>query len=374
MKNDEVSDRPLRKGYTTGACAAAAAKSAALVLVTGVPVYRIEIDLPAGGSVVLPVKTLRCDDLTASCSVVKDAGDDPDVTHGAEIMARVRKAPGEADQKGYELTIAGGEGVGRVTKPGLPIAVGEWAINPVPRSMIANEVTQVLRHFSKKCQGVRFEVTIEVPEGKNLAEKTLNPRLGILGGISILGTTGIVEPLSHKAWEETIAAQIQVAVACGNQAVVLTPGRSSEKAAEALLPGLPSEAFVQMGDFVGASLRLCSDQGVSEVTVVAMPGKMSKIAMGYEDTHYKASELRFDVLGSWAVGLGMDEGSVQRVIHANTSREIWEILPEDSPLYNEICRRARESCESLSSGKVRVKTVLIGYDGKVLADTMGFEI
>ncbi len=366
MADDEGSGKVLRRGYTTGACAAAAAKGAALALMSGVPIYRVEIALPAGVPLGLPIKTLAQDETSASCSVVKDAGDDPDVTHGAEIVARIQEVEGDVDDKEINLLIVGGRGVGKVTKPGLPVTIGQGAINPVPMSMIQNEVKEVLGHFEKKTRGKGFQVTIEVPKGEELALKTLNPRLGILGGISILGTTGIVEPISTSAWKETVAAQVDVTLACGSKRIVLTPGRSSEKAAEKLFPDLPEEAFVQMGDFVGASLGLCAEKGVEEVVVLAMPGKMSKIAMGNEDTHYKVSKMKFDELGSWAQDLGMDSDLVQRISGANTAREIWEFLPEGSPWYGEVCRRAKESCETFGSGKLKIETVLIGYDGEVL--------
>jgi cobalt-precorrin-5B (C1)-methyltransferase len=368
MTDDESTGQPLRQGYTTGACAAAAAKGAALAIMSGVPIYRVEILLPAGIPLVLPIDTLAQGETSASCSVIKDAGDDPDVTHKAEIVAHIQEVEEDVDEKEIKLAIVSGQGVGKVTKPGLPVAVGQAAINPVPMSMIQNEVREVLRHFGKKTRGKGFQVTIEVPKGEELALKTLNPRLGILGGISILGTTGIVEPISTSAWKETVAAQIDVALACGNKKVVLTPGRSSEKAAEELLPDLPEEAFVQMGDFVGASLGLCVEKGVEEVVVVAMPGKMSKIAMGYEDTHYKASKMRFDELGSWARDLGVDADLVERISGANTAREIWEFLPADAPLYDEICRRAKESCETFGGGKLKIETLLVGYDGGKIDD------
>lgn len=366
MSKEKGSHRPLRRGYTTGACAAAAAKAAALAMISGVPIYRVQITLPAGTPLVLAVKTLQQDERSASCSVTKDAGDDPDVTHGAEMVAHIGRDAGEVDANTIEIRIRGGKGVGRVTKPGLPVAVGEWAVNPVPRSMIDREVREVLRHFGKRTRGRVFNVTLEVPEGEALAPRTLNPRLGIIGGISILGTTGIVEPISAKAWEDTVAVQINVAAACGNTAVVLTPGRSSEKAAQELFPDLPEEAFVQMGDFVASSLRISREKGMQEVIIVAMPGKMSKIAMGYGDTHYRASEMRFDDMARWARELDMKEEIAGRIARANTAREIWEFLPGGSPLYPEICRRARLACEGHTGAGITVRTVMIGYEGAVL--------
>ncbi len=371
MGQETNGKRDLRRGYTTGTCAAAAAKGAVLAMMLDVPIHRIGIFLPRGEPIQLPVRLLEQGESASACSVIKDAGDDPDVTNGAEIIARVRKIPLEGKGGEYELSIRGGKGVGRVTKPGLPVDVGGWAINPVPMSMIRTEVLDVLINFERKSRGAGFEVVIEVPEGEELAPRTLNPRLGVIGGISILGTTGIVEPISTRAWEDTVAVQIDVAVACGVRTVVLTPGRSSERVAESLLPVLPEEAFVQMGDFVGSSLRACGKRGVERVVVVAMPGKMSKIALQYENTNYKHSELKLDRLAAWAERLGMSEPDVTAIRKANTVRRIWQVLAGDTPFYSELCRRARDFCERIGGGKFRVETILIGYDGKVLARGAG---
>jgi len=367
MMKDRESKKELRRGYTTGSCAAAAAKGAALALMTGVEIHRIGITLPGGIPVVLPAKLLSRTEATAVCAVVKDAGDDPDVTNGAAIVAKITMRAAGEKTEGFDLTLRGGEGVGKVTKPGLPVTVGDSAINPVPRSMIEDEVKDVLINFARISDGKAFEVTIEVPEGKKLAPKTLNPRLGIVDGISILGTTGIVEPISTKAWEDTVAVQIDVARACGCETVVFTPGRSSEKAAERFHPELPEEAFIQMGDYVGSSLKGCAAKGAKKVIVVAMPGKMVKIAMGFPETHYRASELDFNAFASWAEALGMEDAIVSKIRAANTVREVTEFLPEGSPLYREILHRAVESLKKHSEGKVEVEAVLVDYHGELLA-------
>ncbi|NOY54264.1 MAG: cobalt-precorrin-5B (C(1))-methyltransferase [Deltaproteobacteria bacterium] len=364
--NEEEARKPLRRGYTTGSCAAAAAKGAALALMTGVEIHRIGITLPGGTPVVLPAKLLSRTEDSAACVVVKDGGDDPDVTNGAAIVGKITMRPVEGKEEGFDLSIVGGEGVGQVTKPGLPVTVGNPAINPVPRSMIETEVSDVLINFAGVSNGKAFEVTIEVPEGESLAERTLNPRLGIVDGISILGTTGIVEPISTRAWEETIAVQVDVALACGCETVVLTPGRSSEKAAGRLYPELPEEAFIQMGDYVESSVRRCAAKGVAKVIVVAMPGKMVKIAMGFPETHHLASQIDFDQFASWAQILGMDDKTVTKIRKANTVREVAGFLPGDSPLYREILHRALESLKKYGEGKIGVEAVLVDYRGEVL--------
>jgi cobalt-precorrin-5B (C1)-methyltransferase len=244
--------KELRYGYTTGACAAAAAKGAALMLRDQKLYDEIEISLPDGTPVRFRLQGQKLTRTGATCYVVKDAGDDPDVTNGAEIHADI-----DVDFfTPHRMILQGGAGVGRVTKPGLAIKVGEWAINPVPASMIMEGVKEVL---ALRCVPATFTITISVPNGEELARKTLNERLGILGGLSILGTTGIVKPLSSRAWTDTIDCAIDVAKASGAVVTVLSTGRTSELAAQKYLASgelspmlgkLPDEAFVMMGDHV----------------------------------------------------------------------------------------------------------------------------
>ncbi|HSC70272.1 MAG TPA: cobalt-precorrin-5B (C(1))-methyltransferase CbiD, partial [Candidatus Methylomirabilis sp.] len=215
-----MSGRHLRHGYTTGACAAAAAKGAALILRDQKMVDEVEINLPAGWPAVFRLHGQRLVGNTASCYVIKDAGDDPDVTNGAEIHVSIAVEFFTS----HRIVLQGGDGVGRVTKPGLAVPVGEWAINPVPRQMILEGVKEVL---AVRCIPATFTVTVSIPNGEELAKKTLNERLGIVGGLSILGTTGIVKPVSTKAWTDTIDAAIDVALACGSRTVVLSTGRTS---------------------------------------------------------------------------------------------------------------------------------------------------
>jgi cobalt-precorrin-5B (C1)-methyltransferase len=223
--------KTLRSGYTTGTCAAAAAKGAALMLVNQACVSEVSIDLPAGVSATFQLFGQFFSPDEAGCFVVKDAGDDPDVTNGAELHAVATLVPFDSAQ-GTEgkILIAGGIGIGRVTKPGLATPPGEWAINPVPRRMIEQAVETILSEFN--IQNSTFKIIISIPDGEERAKKTLNARLGIIGGLSILGTTGIVRPISTKAWTDTIDAALDVARACGCETVILSTGRSSEMAAQ----------------------------------------------------------------------------------------------------------------------------------------------
>ncbi|MHB1131088.1 MAG: cobalt-precorrin-5B (C(1))-methyltransferase, partial [Chloroflexota bacterium] len=272
-------NRALRSGYTTGACAAAAAKAAAQVLLGGKRVIQIEIALPTGQQVTFPVGRCQIEPDWTRCSVIKDAGDDPDVTNSAELCASVAWAnvPGVA--------IEGGEGVGIITKPGLELPVGSAAINPVPRKMIEQGVREALGSALAE-RGVR--VTISVPAGEALAKKTLNARLGIVGGISILGTTGIVVPFSTAAYTASVAQALGVAVAMGCRVVVLTTGRRTERFAQAAV-ALAEEAFVQVGDYMGFALEECISRGVERVTVGLMVGKLAKLAAGHMQTHVSQS-------------------------------------------------------------------------------------
>ncbi|MFH1003716.1 MAG: cobalt-precorrin-5B (C(1))-methyltransferase, partial [Chloroflexota bacterium] len=310
-----VKGRKQRSGYTTGACAAAAAKAAVLAWLGQQPVARVTISLPQNGGTRASFPVARCtfSQTEASCSVIKDAGDDPDVTDKAEIRATVSAG----DRPGIEIT--GGEGVGRVTKPGLEIAVGRPAINPVPREMIIASVREAAGDYLKT-GGIR--VTISVPEGEALAKRTLNRRLGIVGGISILGTTGIVIPYSAEAYTACISQSLDVAVAAGCREAVLTTGRRSEKFAQAALPWLAEEAFIQAGDFIGHALEECAKRPLAKVTVWGMVGKMSKLAAGHLYTNISDSRVDIGLLTEVAAGAGVPQATVRALRGAVTANHL----------------------------------------------------
>ncbi|MEK7851559.1 MAG: cobalt-precorrin-5B (C(1))-methyltransferase CbiD, partial [Deltaproteobacteria bacterium] len=303
--------RELRHGYTTGSCAAAASKAATLALLRQEPIKEIEITLPRGERVIFNIHSCTFNKESARCSVIKDGGDDPDVTNGAEIVATTSDvgwaAPTNSrDKKAFEfivndsqVTIYSGTGIGVITKPGLALAVGEPAINPVPRKMIQQAIEEAMNTppsppLAKGGNG-GVKVIISVPEGEHIAKSTLNERLGIMGGISILGTTGIVKPISTKAWADTISVALDVAKAAGLEEVVLTTGRTSEKIAMEKLK-LPSEAYIQMGDHVGYSLKECVKKGFKMVTIAGQFGKFTKIASGEFETNVRDSTLELKTL------------------------------------------------------------------------------
>jgi len=353
--------KELKYGYTTGACAAAAARGAALMLREQRIVDEAEILLPGGKPARFKIHGQSLTDRSSSCFVVKDAGDDPDVTNGAEIHATIDVeyfVP-------HRIDLRGGTGVGRVTKPGLAVAVGEPAINPVPRRMILETVKEVL---AMRCMPAAFTITISIPNGAELAKKTLNERLGIIGGLSILGTTGVVKPISTKAWTDTIDCSIDVALASGAEIVILSAGRTSELAAQKFLgirKPLPEETFVMMGDHVGYALCSCKAKEVKRVVIAAQFAKLLKIACGHEQTHVSSSELDLQVLAEWC---SFDPrtsylGPVAR--HANTARQVLQDSGNDPELIRLVCGRTKESAARMAPG-LAIEVMLVGSDSEVL--------
>ncbi len=348
-----MAKRQLRSGFTTGACAAAAAKGAALLLRDGAAeaAEAAEIDLPAGFRASFALHGQAVTDGVARCFVVKDAGDDPDVTHGIELHAALQRTAVA------ELEIVAGVGIGRVTKPGLAVAVGMPAINPVPRRMIAQAVGEVFP------QGTGLRLTLSIPDGEQRAEKTLNARLGILGGLSLLGTTGVVKPISHKAWTDTLDVALDVALAAGSRPVVLSTGRTSEAAGQQHF-SLPEEAFVMMGDHLGYTLEACHRKGVPAVALAVQFAKLVKIACGHPQTHVRHSQLDLGQLLQWAGEIDLDAADCQKLELANTAREVFESFGVDSPLIARVAREALAICQKQQPGS-EFSILLVDYQGRV---------
>ena len=351
-------DKPLRSGYTTGACAAAASRAAMIALLKQEVVNQVQVELPGANQVNFKVNRCVFDRSQASCSVIKDAGDDPDVTHGAEIWATVswKDKPG--------ITITGGKGVGVVTKPGLEILVGMAAINPVPRQMISQSVRKAAEGT---LDGKGIEVIISVPGGEKLAKKTLNPRLGIVKGISILGTTGIVIPYSVNAYTTCISQALGVAVACGCREVVLTTGRRSEKFAQSEL-ALAEECFVQAGDFIGYSLRQCAKRRLAKVIVWGMIGKISKLAAGHLYTNVSHSKVDIGFLAGVAVSCGVPDEMVKALRGAVTANHFRKMLPLEHTrrFCDQLCLLAAKKCREEAGGELEVECIMTSYDGIIL--------
>lgn len=309
----------------------------------------VELTLPTGDVARFSLQGQTVSDGLAHCFVVKDAGDDPDVTHGVEVHAELTRISGQ------ELILRGGTGIGRVTKPGLAVAVGEPAINPVPRQMITTALRSVFP------QG--FQLTIAIPDGVLRAEKTLNERLGILGGLSILGTTGIVRPISHKAWTDTLDVSLDVARAAGCDQVVACTGRSSEKVAQQQLP-LSEEAYIMMGDHVGYLAEACHRKGMPHLILAAQFAKLVKIACGHPQTHVRSSSLDLCELARWAGAAGLGVDLARQVETANTAREVLLELGAEHPLITIVAERAIKQLQNWAPG-VTIEVLLVGYGGEL---------
>lgn len=320
--------KQLRNGYTTGSCAAAAAKAAAFMLFTGGRKERISLKTPAGVVLTLPVSDVERNETSVRCSVQKDSGDDPDVTDGIRIFAEVSFLPAEAGGEEGKIAIAGGEGIGVVTKPGLDQPVGEAAINSVPRKMIAENVLEVCRLMDYNGS---LKVTVSAPEGKKLAEKTFNPRLGIVGGISILGTTGIVEPMSERALVETIRAELRVRKAGGAEYVLLTPGNYGAAFIRDTLHLDPSEA-VMTSNFIGDSLEICAELGFKGALLVGHIGKLVKLAGGMMNTHSRYGDCRMEILAAHAAAAGLPAARAAEVLSCVSTEEAVRILTDEGVL------------------------------------------
>lgn len=346
--------RPLRSGYTTGACATATSLAAARLLLTGEALEVVKIGLPKGKVVPFKLEYCRLQDSGAIASTIKDAGDDPDVTHGALVFARVALShiPG--------VRFHAGKGVGTVTREGLTLAVGEPAINPVPRQMMTGHL-QTLGNDHQYAGG--FEVTIGVENGAELAKKTMNGRLGIVDGLSILGTTGIVRPFSCSSYIASIHQGIDVARTNGQRHIAACTGSTSEKTMQARY-NLPDMALVEMGDFVGAVLKYMKKVPVERLSLAGGFGKISKLAAGHLDLHSRSSSIDLELLADQARLLGADENLQTAIRTANTSQKALELARQvNLPLGDRICRLALERALRIVPRTVSVEVWAIDRQG-----------
>jgi cobalt-precorrin-5B (C1)-methyltransferase len=292
--------------------------------------------------------------------VIKDGGDDPDVTHGAEIVVEL-----SFTDKINEIEIDGGEGVGIVTKPGLGLELNKAAINPVPKKMINENLREIIDKYILK-KGIR--VIISVPKGKELGPKTDNPRIGILNGISILGTSGIVIPFSTASYAASIRQNLDVAIAMGNDTVVLTTGGRSEDFAKKIID-LPEHCFVQMGDFSGYTIQQCARKEIKKAYVVGFIGKLAKMAAGVKQTHVKGSKVDMNFLAELARKCNANERIIESIKTANTARHVSEIIIENNVngFFEEICNKTYKHMRKHSEEKVPLDVILFDFDGNILA-------
>ena len=352
-------DGPLRKGWTTGACATAATRAAWQAMLSGQFPNPVTITLPRGETPSFALVKAETGDGWARASVIKDAGDDPDVTHGAEIIATLRRA-----EPGNGITFHAGDGVGRITKPGLPLPVGEPAINPKPREMMIAQITDLAERFDVAPD---VEIEISIPGGQEIATKTWNPRLGIVGGLSVLGTTGIVIPFSCSAWIHSIHRGIDVARATGRTHVAGATGKTSEAAIRTFY-GLPDEAILDMGDFVGGMLKYLRKHPVEHVSIAGGFAKLVKLAQGHLDLHSSRSQVDFDRLAQTVKHCGGDAMLQDATRTANTAKQVLEqCQAANVDIADTIARQACESARATLDGATVVEIVITDRDGKIIA-------
>ncbi len=360
--SEDQTNRPLRYGWTTGSCATAAARAAFTALVTGEFPDPVEIVLPDGARVEFVLAQTSLRDGVAQAGVIKDAGDDPDVTHGALVIATL--CLGAA---GTGLRFHAGAGVGTVTKPGLPLPVGEPAINPVPRTMMIENIGEVARLYA--C-ATAAEVEISIPGGETLAQKTLNPRLGILGGLSILGTTGIVVPYSCAAWIDSIHRGVDVARAQGIVHIAGATGSTSEKAVQRL-HDLPDDALIDMGDFVGGLLKYLRRHPVETVSIAGGFAKMTKLAQGMLDLHSHRGAVDLTFLAEHARTAGGNAELAETIRNANTALEARQLASAAHvDLSQQVARAAwLSAAKALEDGAQNLEIVIVDREGGILATT-----
>lgn len=316
--------KKLRFGYTTGSCAAGAARGAAELLLGEDEIGEAELMTPKGILLHLELLDMKRDENAASCAVRKDAGDDPDTTNGILVYAKVEKFQIRSDMEN-RIVIDGGTGVGRVTKPGLSQKIGEAAINPVPRAMILQAVEEIADRYHYEGG---LKVTISVPEGEKIARKTFNPRLGIVGGISILGTSGIVEPMSEKALIDSIRVEMSQHAAMGEQYMLVTPGNYGADYLREHM-ALPFEKNIKCSNYVGETIDMAVDMGVKGILFISHIGKFVKVAAGIMNTHSHSADARMEVLCANAIRAGGDLACAKSILQCNTTDEALRVLDEN---------------------------------------------
>ena len=360
---------PLRSGFTTGACATAAAKAALVALLSRTEQTASCITLPSGEKITLPVAATEWEDNTAMCTVIKDSGDDPDVTNGCSVIARIELQAGQSPAP--VILFRGGEGVGTVTLPGLGLEIGGPAINATPRRLMTGELTAVLEENGLLGKIKEVVVTISVPGGKELAARTFNPKLGIVGGISIIGTSGIVRPFSNDAFIASIRKEAEVAKAIGCSRLVINSGAKSERFLKAYLAErfseeLPPQMFVHYGNFIGETLKIAAELQFDEVIMGIMIGKAVKLAEGALDTHSKKVVMNKAFLKGLAGEAGCQPESVQKIDSLTLARELWELFSEaeQQRFFPLLLQKCREHCAPLlPDGKLSI--LLISESGEI---------
>jgi len=346
--------KELRGGYTTGACMAAGVK-AALLYEKGEKCDTLELKALDDTILTIPVKAVRRTEEGICAEIIKDAGDDPDITNGVSVFTTIRHLP-----QGSGIVFRAGEGIGTVTKPGLSVPVGEPSINPGPRKLTQNVVEEVLG------VGADLEVTVSIPAGKELCKQTLNPVLGVVGGISVVGTTGVLRPMSEEGFKNSLVPQIDVALAAGLDTQVFVPGKIGETLA--VKHGIPKEAIVQTSNFIGFMLEAAAERGVKRVLLFGHIGKLAKVAAGVFYTHNRIGDARLEAIGAYAAAAGMPAEGIQRILNATTTEDALTVLEEYKYMHvcNTLAERASARAERFIFNKLTVGTVLATMQGTIL--------
>ncbi|MCK4492832.1 MAG: cobalt-precorrin-5B (C(1))-methyltransferase [Methylococcales bacterium] len=355
-------EKGTRKGYTTGACTAAAARAAVTGLITGHVPKQIETQLPNGQQVIFKVTEGFCDDSHAQAVVIKDAGDDPDCTHNAHLTVDIKLLPNQIKT----IHLLGGKGIGKITMRGLGLEVGGAAINPVPHKNILENIQQVAHDL---LQQHGLEITVSVPDGELMAKKTLNARLGIIGGISILGTTGIVHPYSTAAFRASVVQGVEVAANQGLSTVVLTTGGRTEKFTIKTLPELHQACFVQMGDFLSPALDTAKNVGIQKIIIGGMVGKLTKMAQGEKITHARRNPVNTQLLADIARSVGADKNVCQAIANNETARYAGERMEElglSELFYQALCKRVVSTLKNRYPNQFEYTILMCDFDGNSL--------
>jgi len=350
----------LRTGFTTGTCATAASKAGILAIINQQSLNNVDVILPKRDKINIQINSCNFSKDNAQCSVIKDGGDDPDVTHGAEIFVNI-----SLTDKVGSIEIDGGKGVGRVTKPGLGLEIGTAAINPTPKKMILENIQEVGEEVLGK-NGIK--IVVSVPTGEELAKKTDNPRIGILDGISILGTSGIVIPYSTASFAAAIRQQIDVVSSMNDEEVVLTTGGRSEDFAREIIK-LPDHSFIQMGDFSGYTIQQCAKKSLKKAYVAGFIGKLAKMAAGVKQTHVKGGKVNMKFLSELAKRCNANSETIRKILGANTARNVQEIVIEDNVdgFFDEITKETCNQMRQHSEEKIPVEVILFNFDGNILS-------
>ena len=360
----------MKKGFTTGSCAAAAGKAAAYMLLGGKRIDKIEIETPAGIRYCPKLEEIDIGEDYVRCAVRKESGDDPDITNGSLIVVKV--SHGREGQSLREIRIEGGEGVGRVTRPGLDQPVGAAAINSVPRQMIEQEVRQVMELFDH--EGT-LEVVVSVPGGRELAEKTFNPRLGIEGGISIIGTSGIVEPMSQKALLDSIRVELRQKKAMGSTVAVITPGNYGLAFMKEVY-GFDLDQAVKCSNFIGDTIDMAVELGFQKLLLCGHIGKLVKLAGGIMNTHSREADCRMELMAAAAARCYVGEEVLNQILDCVTTKEACEILKElgiEKQCFRYIVDRIKYHLEKRAEGELEVESMIYMNEYGVLGTTEGAE-